>query len=97
MMINILYKNDIKKEGKETSLNGAQNKIENKTSEEKIKRSLMKTISWRVIGTLDTVLISYLITGTIAMAISIGGIELVSKMGLYFFHERAWNKIKWGK
>jgi len=66
-------------------------------SEEKIKRSIAKTVSWRVIGTLDTILISWLITGTIALAISIGAIELVSKMGLYFFHERAWNKIKWGK
>ena len=66
-------------------------------SEEKIKRSIAKTVSWRVIGTLDTILISWLITGTIALAVSIGAIELVSKMGLYFFHERAWNKIKWGK
>jgi len=66
-------------------------------SEEKIKRSLIKTISWRVIGTLDTILISWLITGTLALAFSIGAIELVTKMVLYFFHERAWNSIKWGK
>jgi len=66
-------------------------------SEEKIKRSLIKTISWRVIGTLDTVLISWFITGTLAVAFSIGAIELISKMILYFFHERAWNSIKWGK
>ena len=66
-------------------------------SEEKIKRSLAKTISWRIIGTLDTVLISWLITGTMALALSIGAIELVSKMILYFFHERVWNTIKWGK
>ena len=62
-----------------------------------IKRSLTKTISWRVIGTLDTIVIAYLITGTVDHAISIGGIELVSKMLLYFFHERSWNKIQWGK
>ncbi len=66
-------------------------------SEEKIKRSLAKTISWRIIGTIDTVLISWVITGTIALALSIGAIELVSKMILYFFHERIWNTIKWGK
>jgi len=66
-------------------------------SEEKIKRSLTKTISWRVIGTLDTILISWLITGTLALAFSIGAIELVTKMVLYFFHERVWNSIKWGK
>ena len=62
-----------------------------------IKRSLVKTISWRIIGTLDTIVSAYLITGTVHHAISIGGIELVSKMLLYFFHERSWNKIQWGK
>lgn len=65
--------------------------------QENIKRSILKTISWRVVGTLATVIISYIITGTMALAFSIGGIELVSKMILYFFHERAWNNIKWGK
>jgi len=65
--------------------------------QENIKRSIVKTISWRVVGTLATVSISYFITGTLALAFSIGGIELVSKMVLYFFHERAWNNLKWGK
>ena len=67
------------------------------SAQDNIKRSIVKTISWRVVGTLATVVISYLITGTLALAFSIGGIELVSKMVLYFFHERAWNNIKWGK
>ena len=66
-------------------------------SDDKLKRSLTKTVSWRIIGTIDTVLISWLITGTLALAFSIGAIELVSKMALYFFHERALNNIKWGK
>ena len=66
-------------------------------SEEKIKRSLVKTISWRIVGTIATIIISYAITGTLALAFSIGIVELVSKLILYFFHERAWNKIKWGK
>ena len=69
----------------------------NISKEDRIKRSLAKTFSWRVIGTLDTILIAYLITGAINHALSIGGIELVSKMILYFFHERSWSKIKWGK
>ena len=64
---------------------------------EKPMRSVIKTISWRVIGTLDTILISWLITGHIALALSIGSVELITKMVLYFFHERIWNKIKWGK
>ena len=73
-------------------------KVENtEGSQENIKRSIVKTISWRVVGTIATVTISYLITGTLALAFSIGGIELVSKMVLYFFHERTWNNIKWGR
>ncbi|WP_369049518.1 DUF2061 domain-containing protein [Tenacibaculum sp. UWU-22] len=60
-------------------------------------RSIAKSISWRVVGTVDTVLISWLVTGEIATAFSIGGVELVTKMILYFFHERIWNKINWGK
>lgn len=64
---------------------------------ERVKRSILKTISWRVIGTLDTIFIAYIITGTFNQAISIGGFELITKMILYFFHERSWNKIQWGK
>ncbi len=69
----------------------------NSASGEKVKRSLAKTISWRIVGTMTTVLISWLITGTLIVAFSIGFIELISKLVLYYFHERAWNKIKWGK
>jgi len=64
---------------------------------EKPVRSIAKSISWRLVGTVDTVVISWLITGTLRMAFSIGAVEFVSKMVLYFFHERAWNAIKWGK
>ncbi len=64
---------------------------------EKPYRSVVKTISWRALGTLDTIVISYLITGSLAMAASIGSIELVTKMLLFYFHERAWNKINFGR
>ncbi|MEM9361113.1 MAG: DUF2061 domain-containing protein [Bacteroidota bacterium] len=67
-----------------------------KTSE-KPKRSIAKSVSWRIVGTLDTVLISWIITGTLSLAFSIGMVELVTKMVLYFFHERIWNRISWGK
>lgn len=60
-------------------------------------RSVAKSVSWRVIGTLDTILISWLITGTARVALSIGLVELFTKMLLYFFHERMWNLIPWGK
>lgn len=61
------------------------------------KRSIVKSISWRIIGTLDTILISWIVTGTLSVAFSIGVVELFTKMILYFFHERIWNKIKWGR
>ncbi len=64
---------------------------------EKPKRSIVKSISWRVVGTLDTILISWVVTGTLSLAFSIGMVELVTKMVLYFFHERIWNSISWGK
>ncbi|PHS34332.1 MAG: hypothetical protein COA92_00085 [Sulfurovum sp.] len=64
---------------------------------EKAYRSVVKTISWRAVGTLDTIIISYLITGSLVMAASIGSIELVTKMILYYYHERAWNKINLGR
>jgi uncharacterized membrane protein len=64
---------------------------------EGVERSILKTISWRVIGTLDTFFIAYMVTGTFNHAVSIGGFELITKMILYFFHERSWNKIQWGK
>ncbi|NVJ52219.1 MAG: DUF2061 domain-containing protein [Campylobacteraceae bacterium] len=64
---------------------------------EKAYRSVVKSVSWRTVGTLDTIIISYFVTGNLTMAASIGSIELVTKMVLYYFHERAWNKIPFGK
>jgi len=66
-------------------------------SSEKPIRSIAKAISWRIIGTLDTLLISYILTGKIALAASIASIDFITKMILYFFHERLWNKVGWGK
>ncbi len=57
-------------------------------------RSLAKTISWRIVGTIDTMLISYWITGEMSMALSIGSVEVVSKMILYYLHERVWANVK---
>ena len=81
--------------------NSKKNKPEKSFEEikttEKATRSIVKAISWRVVGTIDTFLISWIITGEISVALSIGLIEVVTKMVLYFFHERIWNLIKWGK
>jgi uncharacterized membrane protein len=79
------------------------NKSENKGSFEEDKksekpiRSVVKAISWRLVGTLDTLVISYFITQKISLAASIASLEVMTKMILYFFHERVWNTIKWGK
>ena len=64
---------------------------------EKPYRSVVKAISWRTVGTIDTIVVSYFITGNLVMAASIGSIEVVTKMALYYFHERAWNKLSFGK
>jgi len=61
------------------------------------KRSLVKTLTWRILATTDTFLISWIITGAITLAGAIAGIEVVTKMVLYYLHERGWNKIKWAK
>lgn len=76
--------------------NGKQTYQKDKNSESP-KRSIAKSISWRAIGTLDTIIISWIVTGTLHLAFSIGFIELITKMILYFFHERIWNAINWGK
>lgn len=56
------------------------------------KRHLAKTITWRIIGTLDTMLLSWFISNDIAVGLTIGFFELVTKMVLYYVHERLWFK-----
>lgn len=77
----------------------SQNKTSFSTDKasEKPIRSIVKSLSWRTVGTIDTILISWIVTGTLSLAFSIGAIELVTKMVLYFLHERLWNSIVWGK
>ena len=60
-------------------------------------RSIVKAISWRALGTMDTFLLSWLITGQVHLAAAIGGTEVITKMALYWFHERVWNRFNWGK
>jgi uncharacterized membrane protein len=64
---------------------------------EKRLRSLVKTLSWRIIASLDTFLISWLVSGKISIGVTIATIEVITKLALYYFHERAWDKVKWGK
>jgi uncharacterized membrane protein len=57
------------------------------------KRHIAKTVSWRIIGTLDTIILSWIITGNLKMGMAIGGVEVITKMVLYFLHERIWYKF----
>ena len=52
-----------------------------------------KAISWRIIGSVDTFIISYIMTGKVAIAGSIAGIELFTKIGLFYMHEVAWECV----
>ncbi|HAM10246.1 MAG TPA: hypothetical protein DDY34_12405 [Bacteroidales bacterium] len=56
-------------------------------------KSVMKAISWRIVGTIDTIIISYFITGKLTMALTIGGVEVFTKVFLYYLHERVWSHI----
>ncbi len=64
---------------------------------EKHYRSVIKAISWRATGTLDTIFVSLFVTGRLKLALSIGFVELFTKIGLYYLHERVWDKIRFGR
>ena len=67
-----------------------------KRKRETTRRSGVKTATWRIIASLDTFALAWFFTGSVATAVSIGGIEIITKLVLYFFHERAWSRIRWG-
>jgi uncharacterized membrane protein len=59
-------------------------------------RSMSKTATWRIMASLDITLLTWFFTGNLATAISIGGLEIITKLILYFFHERAWSRVQYG-
>ena len=61
------------------------------------KRSLVKTITWRVIATTDTFILAWLFTSDEVIAASIAGLEVVTKLILYYVHERGWSSLQWGQ
>jgi len=60
------------------------------------RRSMVKALSWRALGSIDTFLLSWLFTGSPEAAGAIATAEVITKMGLYYFHERAWSSVTWG-
>jgi adenylylsulfate kinase len=59
-------------------------------------RHLAKTITWRIVGTIDTMLLAWLISGDPMMGFKIGSAEVITKMVLYYLHERTWYRINFG-
>jgi uncharacterized membrane protein len=80
----------IKRPGEETPPKGTL-KVSDRA--DKPVKSIIKAVSWRIVGTIDTMVISYFITGKITVAVSIGSIEVITKTILYYFHERMWAHI----
>ena len=78
---------------KPESQNQEEKAIKVSESTDKPIKSVLKSISWRILGTLDTMLISYIITGKVTAAVSIGSVEVITKTILYYFHERLWAHI----
>lgn len=56
-------------------------------------KSVLKAVSWRIVGTLYTIFISYIITGRIDVAVTIGSVEAITKVFLFYLHERAWERM----
>lgn len=64
---------------------------------EKHRRSLAKAITWRATGSVDTFVLSWLLSGSLTIAGGIASTEVVTKMVLYYLHERAWSAVGWGR
>ena len=61
------------------------------------RRSIVKTLSWRVVALLITASVAWIITGSLGFGAIIGGIDTVIKLVVYYFHERLWNRISFGR
>lgn len=59
-------------------------------------RSFIKAVSWRTVGTIDTFIISFFVTGKVSLAGGIASVEVVTKIMIYYLHERVWAMVPWG-
>jgi len=78
---------------KSSSENNAEDEVRISDRADKPVKSAIKAISWRIVGTIDTMIISYIITGKLTVAFSIGSVEVITKTILYYFHERIWAHV----
>jgi uncharacterized membrane protein len=60
-------------------------------------RSLVKAVVWRVVGSLDTFMLSLIVTGKLHYAVQIASVEAITKIALYYVHERVWKAVRWGQ
>ena len=60
-------------------------------------RSVVKALTWRILGTVATTLLVFFFTRRFTLSLAVGGFEFVSKIGLYWFHERVWDRLHFGK
>ena len=65
-------------------------------TQEKHSRTIAKTISWRILASLTTILLVWIFSGDFTIAISVGLVEALLKMVIYYFHERLWTYTNWG-
>jgi uncharacterized membrane protein len=61
------------------------------------KRTIIKCISWRFFASGTTVILVFIFTGNMPLSLGLGSADIVTKLILYYLHERAWNKVYWGK
>jgi uncharacterized membrane protein len=64
---------------------------------EQKRRSIVKAITWRITGTIDTFFLAWIITGKPGIAITLSSVEVITKMALYYLHERTWTRISFGR
>jgi uncharacterized membrane protein len=60
-------------------------------------RSFIKALSYRILGTLSSVVVAYVITKNASLSITIAFWETIVKIFIYYAHERGWNYIQWGR
>lgn len=68
-----------------------------KEAHDAARRSLLKTLSWRGLASIDTFAIAWLATGNVTVGATIVSAEIFTKMVLYYLHERGWAHIRWGQ
>ena len=71
--------------------------VSDQQSNESATRSALKALSWRLFATMWTMVVIYVLTGSSDLALTVGYLDAILKMGLYYFHERFWNRLRVGR